>query len=792
MRKSWPLVNSLTAHPGLGGPEQLAPGLDVYRAGRRRRAGLVPRSTRLTRGFARARGQPPRGRGLGRLASKSKALPESTELGLLRSLDGPGGSRQLRAAMPAVRARISAISAWWLARSFRFRVLSTTLLVFSLLVSAKLHGSAIALTTKVWAPEKAERHYVAAPLLERMTPAARERWRHRLLAESPYIRMDEWAAETPWAFAQFSHVPRFPVVNGNIGGGQNMLIPPWIPVAHVTALARPMTWGYLLLGAERGLAWAWWSQAFLCFAALYLFFELVVPERLWLAVLGAAWYTGSAYVIVFSLWPAYTTGLGVGALVAAYWALRSDRPGVIYACAAAFALCVVGFVQQLYPPWLIPLGQVFLVAFLALFWRDRLWQGFRRTPRAHLVGLGIAAGGAGLLAWSYYLATTDALHAMANSEYPGQRRLLGGDVPWWHFGLGHYNYFTIDNWHTRTPTIESASFFPLYPAVWIAALVSPRVRARLGPLIWALTPVLLGLLYFCAVGVPEWLARITLLDRVSGVRTPIATGFVAVLFVIRLLAVGLELPRDRGTLRTALLVFVVCAALYTWCGWEMQSEFQSFGLGLRFPPGVWLIALAGAALSSMLVLGWARPFAALLLAGLVATSATFNPLSSGFPDWRTSELGVAVREVVQKDRADHPPGERAALWLTYGLPSYPTNGIVAEILGARALSGVYFYPQLDFWEPLDRERENMSTYNRFATVHLMPTAPDFSGVQFHLNSQLMFRVWVAPTAPELREMDARYVLQFGEPREGLHPSLSLLYKGQTLDFSIWKLPAGSP
>jgi len=690
------------------------------------------------------------------------------------------------------RAGILAIGAWWFARSFRFRVLSSALLVFSLLVAAKLHGSAIALTTKVWAPEEAERHYVATPLLDSMSPKARERWRHPLMAESPYIRMDEWAVETPWAFAQCSHVPRFPVINRNVGNGQNMLIPPWIPVAHVTALARPMTWGYLLLDAERGLAWAWWSQAFLCFAALYLFFELVVPERLWLAVLGAAWYTGSAYVIVFSLWPAYTTGLGVGALVAAYWALRSDRPSVIYACAAAFALCLLGFIMQLYPPWQIPLGQVFLVAFLALFWRDRLWQGFQRAPRPHLVGLGLAVAGAGLLALSYYLATADALHAMVNSEYPGLRRLRGGDVPWWHEAIGQYNYFTIDNWHTHTPTIESANFFPLYPAVWVAALVSPRVRARLGPLIWALTPLLLGLLYFCAVGVPEWLARITLLDRVSGVRTPIATGFMGVLFTIRLLAVGLELPRDRATLRTALSVFAVCGALYTWCGWEMQSDFQSFGLGLRFPPGVWLIGLAGAALASLLVLGWARLFAALLLAGVVATSATFNPLSRGFPDWRTSELGKAVREVVDKDRADHPADARAALWLAYGLPRYPTKGIVAEILGARSIGGVYFYPQLDFWEPLDPNHENQSVYNRFATVHLMPVAPDYKDVQFQLNSHLLFSLWVAPTDPVLRSMGARYVLQFGEPVEGLHPSLSLLYKGQTLDFSIWKLPEQTP
>ena len=120
------------------------------------------------------------------------------------------------------------------------------------------------------------------------------------------------------------------------------------------------------------------------------------------------------------------------------------------------------------------------------------------------------------------------------------------------------------------------------------------------------------------------------------------------------------------------------------------------------------------------------------------------------------------------------------------------KGVVAEVLGARALGGVYFYPQLDFWEPLDRDHEHMSTYNRFATVHLMPVAPDYSGVDFQLHSQLMYRVLVAPTAPELRDMGARYVLQFGEPTLGLHPSLTLLYKGQTLDFSIWKLPEGSP
>jgi len=228
------------------------------------------------------------------------------------------------------------------APSFRARVMITLAALFVLLVSLRLHGSSIAIAAETWAPQEAKQHFVATPLLERMSPEGQERWRSALMAEPRYIRMDEWGTWTLWAFAQFSHVPRFPVINQNVGGGQNMLTQMWVPVTHVSSLARPMTWGYHLLGRERGLAWAWWSQAFICFAALYLLFELVVPGRPWLAVLGALWYTGSAYCITVSLWPAYMTGCGVLAMVCAYWMLRSARPGVIAGCGVGLGRELLG------------------------------------------------------------------------------------------------------------------------------------------------------------------------------------------------------------------------------------------------------------------------------------------------------------------------------------------------------------------------------------------------------------------------------------------------------------------
>jgi hypothetical protein len=69
-------------------------------------------------------------------------------------------------------------------------------------------------------------------------------------------------------------------------------------------------------------------------------------------------------------------------------------------------------------------------------------------------------------------------------------------------------------------------------------------------------------------------------------------------------------------------------------------------------------------------------------------------------------------------------------------------------------------------EPLDPDHENQSTYNRFATVHLMPVAPDFSGVQFQLNLHLLFSIWVAPTDPVLRGMVRAMCCNSASPPRG--------------------------
>ena len=160
--------------------------------------------------------------------------------------------------------------------SFQQRCACFIAILFALLVAFRIHGSSIALVAETWDPIGAESHYLASPILDATAPEVAARWRSQLMAVARNIRVDEWSHSTPWVLAQFNHEPRFPVVNTHIGDGANMLVSPWVPVLHPALLARPVTWGYLLFGAQAGLAWAWWFQPFACFLALLFLFQILI------------------------------------------------------------------------------------------------------------------------------------------------------------------------------------------------------------------------------------------------------------------------------------------------------------------------------------------------------------------------------------------------------------------------------------------------------------------------------------------------------------------------------------
>lgn len=109
------------------------------------------------------------------------------------------------------------------------------------------------------------------------------------------VRSDEWAVNTPMAFAQyydpqgaypyFGQVMRGAITDSFIVYGQ--------PVWDIAVLFRPFHWGYLLLGAERGLSFFWCARLIALFMVTFELSMLLTNRK---RVLSLA----SALLIAFS------------------------------------------------------------------------------------------------------------------------------------------------------------------------------------------------------------------------------------------------------------------------------------------------------------------------------------------------------------------------------------------------------------------------------------------------------------------------------------------------------------
>ncbi len=686
--------------------------------------------------------------------------------------------------------RLASLLAWFCRLSFRARVLGAVWVLFALLVALHVHGSSIALSAKMWAPQQAENHYLAQPVLKALH--GRAPWlRDFLMAKSQAIRSDEWAISTMWSLAQFTHQPRFPVRNTNIGNGQNMLLISWVPVLHPASLVRPVTWGYLLFGAQAGLAWLWWFSPFFCFTMLYLALEIVFPGQRFLPLLGAFWFCASAYPICWSHFPAYTVGfaamlmIGVHHLIAA----RSLPRALLAALTAGYA--AAGFVMQLYPPWQVPLAYTFAAMLVGVMIRDRPWRGASRRQLV-LGGVLAASVAAGLIA-CFLLAVWPELQALANSAYPGRRRLNGGDYTLAQLFGAVYNFQTTRTAPIGSPVFnasESSGFILFLPTVLFAVLVLTRVRRRLDPVGWALLGLGMVHVLYCRFHFPHWLADLMLWSYTQGFRSQIAIGLISIVLSLYLLRPDPEPMRlTRNEWLAAAGVVLATAGFYLWIGASLQhirNVFPKTAMlgGGRIPLIMQMVTALIALQALVLLLSKRRIFASLLAVELLATAGNFNPLSVGFAPVEASPLYKAVHQVVEDDQA----AGLHSLWVASGGPPEPLIGTVLATMGGRALTGVHFHPQLSLWSALDPSGAFKYIYNRYAEIAYFQLPLDDDHIKFKNPNEGSFNLYASPTNPLLRHLGVRYALTYAKDGSLTQPAFTRLYFGTDKPFRIWRLP----
>lgn len=572
------------------------------------------------------------------------------------------------------------------------------LLSFFILVAGGWTGSSLGLALK------------ASPMIEH---DARP-WR----GEDRWVRSDEWELNTPLAISQASHSPPFPVVNTLIGkDGQNMMVigMTGVPVAHLSSLAKPATWGFFLFDLRSALAWYWWFPFFACFAAVCMFLTRLFELDWRLAAALSLTAAASPYAVVFSGWPAYATFFPIAALLALEQIFLQKRVWLAGLYGGLLGWSVAGFALVLYPSWQISVAYLTLPLAFAWLWklRNRLNWGM-----AQGIASAIATAVAAAILLSWWLDAHEAVAALRSTIYPGGRSVeAGGDIDPWFLIKGWLSPVTIYGSSELMVPSDAGSFIFL---LWIAlpAVIFRWFKLRqFDTVSCTLVAVMLLMLTFAFIGFNKQLASVTLLGFTTTYRMDLVLG-VGQTFLLGWLMSPKYKPPDSMTTawKCGFVTMALLSVIYAvWLVGKLPTAVSQM-----VSPGYLLLTYITIGIASYgLLIGRHSWVILAILTWTLSASVPFNPL--GLATNRltvTPSLAEALSAMhTKKDKTNLAiVGER--VWAM----TMPAAGIPV-------INTAFYYPQKSIWASLDRDQQNDAVHNRYHRLLLrlrkLPSGPDY-------------------------------------------------------------------
>jgi hypothetical protein len=602
-------------------------------------------------------------------------------------------------------------------------LLLATAVLFVTLVGLEIHGYSIS----VW-----------RELIDK-SPA-----RENLIGEPQRIRSDDWNTILPMAIGQVAHDPPFPVVNGNIGLGHNMLVPFPMPVRHPLTLFRPDTWGFFL-GKDIGMAWLWWSRLLGLFFVWTLVLQVVTRGRFGLSVLGGLSLIFSPFFQFWCFRPAPVAVFAGVAFLAALLITFSHRRVEILISGVFLGWALAAFALTLYPAFQVPLAYLAALLFAVLVWEHRSELRYREHAAVRCCAVITAGALVASAGWLLLADAGDAIATMRKTVFPGQRVSTGGTRTLWE--LMAPNLLASRAVADGGPLLnicEAASFWIASPAlVATVAWQSWRGKSRLGAVEVMLCLFLVVTVVHGVIGLPLWLARVSLFDLVPGHRSILALGLVDLLLFSRIVARHQESGRASAALASAasaawVIVLVVASA-------DLVRATTSF----RIEVGLALALVNGAAVWAAARCRNARIGIAAVAAGSFLASVGFNPVVRGGAAY--IEENPLSQRILEIDRQQG--GE--SVWIVFGRPQLAN---LFRMLGVRAVNGLHPIPQFAMWQKFDPAGLHRQTYNRYAQIVFRPVAAQPFTVSLVGRRVLAM---VDPESRALRDLGVTHVLFHG-------------------------------
>ncbi len=585
-----------------------------------------------------------------------------------------------------------------------------------------------------------------------------------LLGSARITRRDEFAIWTPMALSQ--EALGWPGINPLIGSGTDVtwLSMGGLPAWNAAQIFKPLYWGFLLLGSEKGLSFLTVNRGILLFAVSYAAAMRYTHRNKSMSIAAGflltlapmvQWFISQsiAEVLIFS----QGMVLSVDAL------LKSSTTRGRILCGLLTGWLLGCFVMIGYPAWLIPAMYLVIGSWIYLFVQPAVQQK-RQKLACLLAGLLPSLVMLGIIIYGSW----DTLQAVRNSAYPGSRLITGGLKdssqitgglwnPAYKIGLASL-FFPLENMDMNASNYVDASVFLTFAPAGFALSVYHQIREKKADILALIMTGILGLFWlFTFVSLPAWLCKITLLSQCSRPVFPIQ--LCELLLLIR--------SRAKGGIRNPRLAagaILGSAALNLGC-------ILYFGIPQLSAPRIILLAVLYLFLFSLIytdVQGIGMRFLAFSLCCTVFLAGGFvNPIQQGLEMLDDFDLVSTLKSI---------PDEPDDLYAMEG--GFPPSN-VPLLAGKHCINTDQPYADLNRWDPIDPERIHSDVFNRLAHVAVTLAEPGEESEFREEGNYIILRL----TRADLYALGVNYLIS---PREELENAV-IVARSDADGLNIWKL-----
>ncbi len=602
-----------------------------------------------------------------------------------------------------------------------------------------------------------------------------------LLGTAKWIRFDEWCLGTPCLRSQYLH--NFEMNNPAVGYGHSSLLM-GTPVNDITSYVKPQLWGFYLFSFERGLSFFWYYKYFGMLVTFFLLLKILSKNNFWMSVAGSLWLLYSSYIQWWFSTPG--TELIICAsmiIICGLYVFISRNSLAIIVCSLLLSLFSVAFVLTLYPPYQVSMGYFILAVFGGMLWKTASKELLLDKLYLRIAGAAFVLVVVGVLTQHFLALSKDSISIMAATEYPGNRISTGGVISMSKYWGGFFDFIYSE---THLPAIwgnpcEASSFILLYPIIVVALAIDVWKKRNIDGFTIVLIVYILFVTLWMLTGYPEFIAKITALNRVRENRATIGIGVANIALIVRYLSGDRKLKevRSDGTqadggsgksnkkkksessskrastvssvgsnlfsLETLVIVVLSFAGIY-WFGSYFNAENANFFATRQIVIVGIVVAVMGG-----LILAHARFVFMTLVVGFVLwTNFLINPLTKGMPALTEKPLMKALTEI----RSSDPQ----AKWIAYG-SNILANYLIAA--GVDVVNGTKFIPDLAMLKIIDPTGANMKVYNRFAHIHCLsfnPDSKDPDAIKLILDNDDAYTLCIDPMSKQLNDIGVTYIM----------------------------------